>query len=494
MLTVDNGITTNASKSSTANAYHGAAEQVKLAYMAVRTKIMAETVKDGTYSAIEHTSDLAQIVSNDLSDTNKWNVDGSTEGKIKITYTDSKIDKDAISEGIPSEEGKVEFVIKLEKQNATLQSDGEISVGEGSGTGSGGETETPLGPNNKPLVNQTTIAQLTEEKIVGEDKYGNQVVIPEGFKLAQGANGSGDCVKDGIVIDDGVGNQYVWIPVSNINHDGSNKIMVNSAEEEGIEITLGRYTFDTSSPWNPTLAESSYQYANSFSTPVTIGGNKQELTTYRQSNGLEDTTGTNTTARGVYKNSAYNGIQGFIESVRDNKGYYVARYEASYRTNGKAGSIPSTSIEETLALTSVPSTRLAGDLWKFITQGDAAEACYDLYTTVNSDLMNSYAWDTAIVYIQAMGNTNYVNANRGSNTTLLNTGSTGDEKCKIFDMAGNEVEWTTEYSTFMYSSYAYPCVYRGGCSDSSGIYTRYRGNHLASRAYNAVSFRSVLYL
>ena len=119
-------------------------------------------------------------------------------------------------------------------------------------------------------------------------------------------------------------------------------------------------------------------------------------------------------------NGTFNGIKGFIESVQDNKGYYVARYEASYRTNGKAGSIPSTSSAETLALESAPTNRNAGDLWNFITQKDAAIACGDLYATVNSDLMNSYAWDTAIVYIQAMGNTNYANIGRENNTTLLN--------------------------------------------------------------------------
>ena len=39
---------------------------------------------------------------------------------------------------------------------------------------------------------------------------------------------------------------------------------------------------------------------------------------------------------------------------------------------------------------------------------------------------------------------------------------TGDKVCKIFDMAGNCFEWTTEYSTYIYDSHTYPCTYRGG--------------------------------
>ena len=355
---------------------------------------------------------------------------------------------------------------------------------------------------------QMTIAEAKANETVFDNKttliddYNNEIIVPKGFKIS---DVSGTNIKVGIVIDDGIGNQYVWIPVSNINHDGSNKIKVNSADEEGVEITLGRYTFATSSPGNPTLTDGKYQYANSYNTPVGLAGTPttvpestrfcRELTTYQISNGLGDTTGTNTTARGKKQaDNSYNGIQGFIESVEANKGYYIARYEASYRTNGKAGSIPSTSSDTTLALTSAPATRTPGDLWNFVTQGDAATACYDLYTTVNSDLMNSYAWDTAIIYIQEMENTNYANKNRGSNTTLKNTGYTGDEKCKIFDMAANEYEWTTEYSAYTNGPEAHHCVYRGGAVNNSRNYTRNRYSAQATGSNRFLSFRSILYL
>ena len=99
-----------------------------------------------------------------------------------------------------------------------------------------------------------------------------------------------------------------------------------------------------------------------------------------------------------------------------------------------------------------------GTLWNFITQPQAALVSQNMYKNdsyVESDLINSYAWDTAIVYIQAMGNSNYANQTDG-NGTLKNTGSTEDEKCKIFDMAGNLYELTTEYSTNTTSSRAYP--------------------------------------
>ena len=102
-----------------------------------------------------------------------------------------------------------------------------------------------------------------------------------------------------------------------------------------------------------------------------------------------------------------------------------------------------------------------GTLWNFIKQPDAAKVCKNMYandTYIESDLTNSYAWDTAIVYIQnCSNNSNYSNANRETvgNTNLLNTGETRDKVCNIYDMAGNLVEWITEYSSYTNSSPVY---------------------------------------
>lgn len=141
MLTGDNGILTNASKASTTNAYYGAEEQVKLAYMAVRTEIMAQVVKDGTYDArineasgtdkVENTKALAQIVKNDLKDDNKWDVyyvgsekDATSKtGVIYITYKDTAIDAGVIENGKPANEGNVYYTITLDAQGATLLTD-----------------------------------------------------------------------------------------------------------------------------------------------------------------------------------------------------------------------------------------------------------------------------------------------------------------------------------------------------------------------------------
>ena len=136
-----------------------------------------------------------------------------------------------------------------------------------------------------------------------------------------------------------------------------------------------------------------------------------------------------------------------------------------------------------------------GTLWNYITQPQAAIVSKNMYSGnsyIESDLINSYAWDTAIVYIQAMGNENYANKIDGSGT-LKNTGKTEDEKCKIFDMAGNTREWTTEYTIYADANTTYPCSYRGAGYPYNTHMTSSRSYRNATSSSYYFSFRTILY-
>ena len=81
-----------------------------------------------------------------------------------------------------------------------------------------------------------------------------------------------------------------------------------------------------------------------------------------------------------------------------------------------------------------------------------------------------------------------------------------DVQCNIYDMAGNMLEWTTEYSDRANSAYRFPYVYRGGHGRDIGKNPSTRGfgrynysNVSINPAYNsstetAVGFRPILYL
>ena len=384
--------------------------------------------------------------------------------------------------------------------------DSKINGNSGGNTTGGDET-----PTEKPLITDSSLTsndRTTSESttVIAKDKKGNQVVVPGGFKIS---SASGESVQQGIVIEDKDGNQFVWVPVSNKNGDGSNKIVKDDGSE--VEITLGRYTFATSSPGTPAIKQKGSEYDQTTLAQATAGTLNTkygvakstyyfyELNGSRPGKEKSDLTGTNTTAKN---------LKDFIEKTESNKGFYIARYEASYGSGyNSSGTDTATKFANAKPLSKVSTANSTssmnykeGTLWNFITQPQAALVSQNMYKNdsyVESDLINSYAWDTAIVYIQAMGNSNYANANRDTtgNTILKDTGSTGDQKCKIFDMAGNTLEWTTEYSTITNRGVAYPCVARGGSyGDSSGCASVRNYCVRATNSYGNISFRPLLYV
>ena len=342
------------------------------------------------------------------------------------------------------------------------------------------------------LIGKDYVSDLT----IAQDSDGNIVIVPQGFKVAED---SGINITQGIVIEDndiktGIGNnrgnQYVWIPVGNEIKKG----------DETINITLGRYIF--SGYGSPTLQQSAENYTEKAAINqkyITYDYSYEELETYREGKESSETDGLNTTSRGKQKaDGTYEGIKSFIDSVKANGGYYIARYEASYGTDGKANSKVSNSFSNVNGTT--PTTE--GTLWNNITQINAAKACREMYTTATTDLINSYAWDTALVYIENCSSYyGYSTADGYSiNSSLTNTGVNGDEVCKINDMASNTYEWTTEYCSYTDKFSSYPCTFRGGC------YLDSQGSPRGRFAYKAwlsepatysneqFSFRSVLYL
>ena len=324
----------------------------------------------------------------------------------------------------------------------------------------------------------TLVGKVVDKNTKAEDAYGNKITIPKGFKvLAKGTSTesasytySGNnipAVQDGIVIENGTdGNQFVWVPVGTIkNKDGSTNT-----------ITLGRYS--NFAKQNGTYVPA--QNANNCTQEVTINTYFKELSTFREGNTATDSTAQNATARNLAE---------FISTSLSNGGYYIARFEAS----GTASKI-----------TSKYNQTVLGN----ITQPNAAKVAREMYGEVKennelvyaSDLVNSYAWDTAIIFIQTYSTETDASsyASQNKSTSFANTGKSNDKYCNIFDMSGNADEWTTEYSTYSTSSRFYPCVHRGGYYDTdigeAYCYTSNRYDDYTTGSHSYTSLRSLLYV
>ena len=274
-----------------------------------------------------------------------------------------------------------------------------------------------------------------------KDDNGNEVTIPAGFRIA---SDSATAVTRGVVIEDvsagNAGSQFVWVPVGKIYTD------TNKTEADAKTITLSRYTF--ASDGTPTDQGSAI-----------INSEYMESET-------------------SYGNTVAKSISNFKTIASNNRGFYIGRYEARKDTNIKL------------------TEKGTDTVYNNITQLNAATACRNMYnsTKFTSDLINSYAWDTAIVFEQTFGGNSTYSQRTSVNITLATTGTnnqtTQDTICSIYDMGSNCTEWTTE--TGIHEP-EFPCVGSGG-NYYDNCPTSLREKAAADSCYENWGFRPILYV
>ena len=326
-------------------------------------------------------------------------------------------------------------------------------------------------------LNKYTAQELTDDKInkvlseteniVLKDANGNIFTLPAGFKVVVNDDtGNAKTVGKGIVIEDATdaatkGSQFVWIPVGD----------VKTADEGTVNIELNRYTFDengTPIAQNQNIIDNRYTEIN--------------VSTYG-----------NTTAKENIEDES----SGFRKKVKESHGYYIGRYEA--RDKEATTSRYFGPVDNQIVCT--PNNYV----YNFVKQPQAANLARNMYNSnlLASDLVNSYAWDTAILFLQTFDNrldktkpySKQNSLNTGvdpiyKGTNILKSDENQDKICNVFDMAGNCLEWSTETSTYENN----PAILRGGyCLDSQGYTDTRWGNQLIDGNVHR-SFRPILYL
>ena len=217
-----------------------------------------------------------------------------------------------------------------------------------------------------------------------QDSLGNQVVVPAGFKIVN----PDDNVEDGIIIEDvshenTKGSQFVWIPVGD----------VKTRDKGTINIELNRYTFDSNGK------------------ETKQGTNKIFYDIY-----AEDTAANHDNN---YRNTIAKNIDDFKIKTKSSHGYYIGRYEA--RTANERSD--STTDDNLTQITTKPNDYV----YNYVNQPQAATLSRGMYegTPFESDLMNSYAWDTATLFLQTIDNRTTDKTTKYSRQTSLNTDSDG---------------------------------------------------------------------
>jgi len=298
------------------------------------------------------------------------------------------------------------------------------------------------------------------------------VKIPTGFYYVGGTKASGIVISDNkndknkyrnqkVVGTDLLGNQYVWIPCTT---DSSSSDLQYARTEWGVEVDGD----DNSRAIKDelTLTDASVTYSDADT-----------------ANGINADVSKEIVAQ----------IKAEKASVAKYGGYYIGRYEV-----GKNGDTAVVKYGQTPYAEITWSTAY-GLAKKIITNSEA-----------NSYLCSSYAWDTAVNFIQNNSTAkNYSTSIEGFNgnwkpqevkdtsgnvikpagiSQQLNTGLT-TQFCNIFDMGGNEAEFTTELNPGTSET----VVLRGGGYSNGGpAGHRWDGN--SGYADVIYGFRATLFL
>ena len=403
----------------------------------------------------------------------------SAEEKVKLAVMGARADDGTLTVGklrteLANYGGTVEgdtfpVTATVDGKSFTVDANGNVTV-------SGSSTEpNPPAPTENGTLGTVTGSETTNTTV--KDSLGNQVVVPAGFKVVnKDAN-----VTDGIVVEDvshsaTAGSQFVWIPVGEVVKEI--KDGVKSTET----ITLGRYVFNEDGTIDTALSKT--EPGEQLKTSSSASDYFTE--------GLKDSSTTNTHAKDIedFKNKVTNITHG----------YYIGRYEARDKS---ATSARTSSSVETNQLVCTANNYV----YNYITQPKAAELSRGMYSDSNfeSDLMNSYAWDTAIVFLQKFdnranknslkpysGQTSLNDSLASQGTNNLTDASKQDVICNVYDMASNCCEWTTETC----SHFVFSFTSRAGAYGDSRCGTSFRYSLLTSnsRDYPGFSFRSLLYM
>ena len=298
------------------------------------------------------------------------------------------------------------------------------------------------------------------------------VKIPTGFYYVGGTKTSGIVISDNVndkdkyknkavVGTDLLGNQYVWIPCTT---DSTSSKLQYARTEWGVEADGD----DNSRAIKDelTLTDASVTYSNADT-----------------ANGINADVSKEIVAQ----------IKAEKASVAQYGGYYIGRYEV-----GKNSDTAVVKYNQT-PYASITWSTAYGLAKKIITNSE-----------VNSYLCSSYAWDTAVNFIQNNSTAkNYATSIEGFNgnwnpqavkdpsgnvikpagtSQQLNTGLT-TQFCNIFDMGGNEAEFTTELNPGTSET----VVLRGG-RYSNNLPAGYRWDNGSGGAGINGGFRATLFL
>ena len=332
-----------------------------------------------------------------------------------------------------------------------------------SGTGDSLPTYANANKENGYLTEKATYTDTNQET----------AVIPAGYKVVN----EGETIANGIVITDSNGNEFVWIPVekaivteaeiAKIKEDNTDittdlaavQSMVDNgtypmAVQVGTDYKGILYKFSgtdtlTATVYNWTSKSSYREPANltgskTWSSETTVNGTTVAAgTSYvYDSQDMFTLYGVGTYTDTLYQES-YNKM---VESVAQNGGFYVGRYEISLYTDAEDSTIQ-------YAQSKSNQTALVSTTWYNMYKYERDYAAYNTNLGVTSEMIWGSQWDQIMIFVNGKNDgaetpapfyvTTHGSRKSGSSSTKTGM-NTVDQVANIFDLEASRYEWTQE--------------------------------------------------
>ena len=427
-LVGDNGILTEANKAVQTNEEAEEKERIGLAWQSLYMRKVADNDNE------EITADeiLEQLIADGV---NEDIVSATGSGTITVTFTHP--------------EGDNAYTVDRNGNIIGPIGDGEIVT-----------------PPDDPATSTITLDEAKDDgMLTNPDNKTVQVsdgtfILPGGFKVA---DDSADTVKDGIVITDGI-SEFVWVPVPDVVWDEITEIGYDSATGKTYT-PIAKEIEGTDDNGNQNYEGILYEFTGSTSaterTNYGIG-----TTSYREPDVLSDSYDNSTTNLGKVVGESYTSkadlqkdLQGefnaMVESLIDNHGFYVGRYELSLSgiTTGTAESKANAT-----ALTAFSSN---GNTWYGLYGYAKTYSNPNSVNSVQSGMIWGSQYDAMMIWMQKNGidvasSTVHNGGNKNTSSTTTGVSGSTDVINEVYDLYGGRYEWTAEaFNTSIR-------VYRGG--------------------------------
>ena len=318
-----------------------------------------------------------------------------------------------------------------------------------------------------------------DENGVYTDKNGDTAYIPKGFQVSEKKGET--LIDEGLVIKDEEGNQFVWIPVDNIedmakltsgidengnqNYEGKPYDFIYTRASE--KINYGQGTEEYREPDIVSSYDNNAAYLDIIKGILT---SEEDRNKYANINTL--------------KSTMQQDFNKMIKSVKEYGGFYIGRYEMSKSDNNivqsKANSIALTADNDN------SNDKINGNTWYGL------YAYGKTYTNSANSVESSIVWGSQYdAMMRWMQNTGVdVTATNDDIRSIdeIYTGSKTDKDIikNIYDLYGGKYEWTLEANLTSERSY------RGGYYDLSASISN-RNNDFPPDSYEGAGTRLTIY-